>query len=284
MNISNAPLVDKRTPEQIEKFEKDQEKIRRRYYKKAKERVRYLDKEFKGLSEDEVANARKSCGSNELEEVRKTPFISKLIKNLGDPIVRILIAAFFLTLILSGNDGSFTEAVGIAVSVIVSVLVSTLSEHGSEKAFRKMQAEATKVRCEVIRGGRVTEVYASELVVGDIVTVRAGDGIGADGELISGAVSVDMSVISGESAEVRVTPEGDKKSLYRGSTVTSGKGIMRVDAVGRNTFYGRIAGEVQTPSEESPLRDKLKKLAIVKAIFVVEEPTEDEIILNNKKK
>ena len=98
-----------------------------------------LDKELKGLSDEEVIRARREGGANELEEIRSVPFLGKLVKNLGDPIVRILIVAFFVTLLFSGGAGSIFESLGIALSVVISTLVSTLSEYGSEKAFRWRQ-------------------------------------------------------------------------------------------------------------------------------------------------
>ena len=221
-----------------------------------------MNKEVLGLSDDEVISSRAKNGDNTLEIKQRETFLRKLIKNLGDPIIRVLIIAFFVTLLFSGSNGIF-EAIGIATSVLVSTFVSTLSEYGSEKAFRKMQLEAEKQSCEVIRNGSCRTVNVEELVIGDCVSVKAGDRVGADGVLIRGNVSVDMSAINGESAEQhKSADEADAEAfLYRGSAITAGKGVMRVSAVGKDTFYGKIASEVQDSGGDSPLRDKLTVLA-----------------------
>ena len=220
-----------------------------------------LDKELKGLSDEEVIRARREGGANELEEIRSVPFLGKLVKNLGDPIVRILIVAFFVTLLFSGGAGSIFESLGIALSVVISTLVSTLSEYGSEKAFRRMQMEARAVKCTVIRNGKRTLLPVTEVVCGDLIAVKAGDRVGADGALIRGSVSVDMSAINGESAELHIDADGSDRRLFRGSAITAGSGIMRVSAVGCDTYYGKIASELQVSGGESPLREKLTALA-----------------------
>ncbi len=228
-----------------------------------------MNNEIKGLNDSEVGASRMRYGTNSLEFKNGTSFFGRLIKNLGDPIIRILIVAFFITVLFSGGNGYY-EAIGIGISVIVSATVSTLSEYGSEKAFRKMQREATEHKCEVIRNGKTRLICADEIVVGDSIAIKAGDKIGADGILIHGVLSCDMSALNGESAEVRkeetkMTAElgepTDAYTLYRGATVTSGRGIMLVKAVGARTHYGKIANEIQDGGGESPLREKLTALA-----------------------
>ncbi len=225
-------------------------------------------RDIKGLSEEQVRVSRQSHGSNVLQKKEKTSFFGKFIKNLGDPIIRILIIALFITLLFS--DGTYYESVGIAVSIFVSCTVSTLSEYGSEKAFRKMQREAAAHKCEVIRGGKTELISVDELVVGDAVIVKAGDKIGADGVLTDGALSCNMAALNGESEDVRKSPANesenigtpsDTHTMLRGSTVTAGKGIMLVKAVGQSTYYGKIAGEIQDEGTDSPLRQKLTELA-----------------------
>lgn len=225
--------------------------------------------EIKGLSDSEVAKSRAEWGANVLAERKRPSFISKFVKNLGDPIIRVLIAAFFVTLLFSGEGGTF-EALGIAVSVFISTFVSTLSEYGSEKAFRRMQSEASAQTCSVIRNSATVTVPVSEVVCGDYILLRAGDRIAADGVLVSGGITCDMSAINGESREKsktiapvnRVLGEpSDSYSLFRGSAVTSGRGVMRATAVGDETYFGRIAGELQSDSGDSPLREKLSALA-----------------------
>ena len=229
-----------------------------------------MQQKISGLNEEQVRKSREKHGSNKLEEENKNSLIKSYLKNLGDPIIRILIVAFVITVIFSGGKGGYFEAVGIAISIIISTFVSTISEYGSEKAFRKMQKEASGQVCTVLRNGKYSEISVDDIVVGDVVMLKSGDKVPADGILISGKLSCDMSALNGESREMHKLParEGsvvgvpsDESSVFRGCTVTAGTGVMRVSCVGKFTFYGKIAGEIQTQSAESPLRIKLSGLA-----------------------
>ncbi len=225
-------------------------------------------KEYIGLTDDEVMRSKEKYGVNSFTEKKRTSFMRKLLGSFGDPIIKILLCALAITVILPG--GGIYETVGIAVTIVISTFVSTLSEYGSEKAFRKMQEEASVGKCTVLRGGKRKTVYIGDVVVGDAVCVTAGDKVPADGFLVSGSISCDQAALNGESEECykiasNIEPVKrdlqDKVSLFRGSTVASGEGIMKVTAVGDTTYYGKMAGEVQTENSESPLKKRLSVLA-----------------------
>ena len=229
-----------------------------------------LDENIKGLSYEAVERSRAENGSNMLERKRGLSFFGRFIKNLSDPIIRVLIIAFFITILFSGGEGAFFEGVGIAASILISTFVSTLSEYGSEKAFQKMQREAGRQACTVIRNGEEQRISVEDVVLGDYVLIKSGDKVAADGIMVSGALTCDMSAINGESVERhKYAKEGqselgspdDSFSMYRGSSVTAGSGVIRVTGVGKNTYYGRIAGEIQESGGDSPLRKKLSRLA-----------------------
>ncbi|MBQ9117217.1 MAG: HAD-IC family P-type ATPase, partial [Clostridia bacterium] len=145
-----------------------------------------------------------------------------------------------------------------------------------------MQKEAGEQKCRVIRNGAERIVSVGEVVVGDLIRLRAGERIPADGRLIEGIISCDLSALNGESAEQKKYADenwsgvdgkgtdggvrgenslGERSSLFRGSEITSGEGVMMVTAVGDNTYYGGMAMELQIASVDSPLKIKLTKLA-----------------------
>ncbi len=227
-----------------------------------------MDMKISGLTDEQVRSSIQKYGKNELTHIKSESFFSRLLKSFRDPIIKILIFALLITLFLPGSGGGIFEAAGIAMSIVVSTLVSTLSEVGSEKAFRKMQKEAEKQYCTIIRNGSHKEVLISEIVVGDLVCLRSGEKIPADGYLISGKLSCDQSALNGESKEAHKSSGNefcadlrDKCSVFRGSSVTSGEGVMCVCRVGDLSYYGKVAGELQIGAEESPLRKKLSVLA-----------------------
>ncbi|MDY3619142.1 calcium-translocating P-type ATPase, PMCA-type [Agathobaculum sp.] len=220
-----------------------------------------------GLSDAEVEQSRQKNGANELTAGERQTFLRQFLASFGDPIIKILLAALAVNVILLFREANWFESVGIALAIFLATFVSTLSEYGSESAFLKLQAEAAAAKCRVRRNGKLCELPVSELVVGDIVLLQAGEAVPADGVLLSGRLSADQSALNGESTEQRKTPGGasgdflSPSGLFRGAVVTSGEGVMRVSAVGDKTFYGSMAREMQEGTRESPLKLRLEKLA-----------------------
>ena len=224
-----------------------------------------------GLNAEEVERSRAKYGSNALTRKKRKSFFMRFLSNLGDPVIKILIGALFINLVFMWGRSDILETCGIAVSILLATLISTVSEHGSEAAFARLSEQCAKTRVRVRREGEVREIDITEVVVGDVLLVGAGEQIAADGELISGELRVDQSSMTGESREVTKRRRGltDKKEetpqseyfCLRGCTVTSGSGAIRVIRVGDATFLGGISGEIQEETRESPLKLRLKKLA-----------------------
>ena len=164
-----------------------------------------------GLSEAEVAESRRLHGSNAMTPPRRTSFLAHFIKNLNDPVIKILIAALVINLIFVFRTADWIETAGIAISVFLATFISTLSEYGSESAFSRLNEENEDYLCRVRRAGRVVELPISELVSGDIVLLSAGDKIPADGFMISGRLRVDQVAMTGESREVEKAPRRGEK-------------------------------------------------------------------------
>lgn len=224
-----------------------------------------------GLSPEEVERSRAAHGANVLQRQKRKSFWRVFFTNLGDPVIRILLAALFINLLFLLRSGDWVETVGIAGSVLLATLISTVSEYRSETAFARLSDACGATRCRV-RRGNVMEIDATEVVVGDILLLSAGERVAADGELISGTVTVDQSALTGESREVEKRPNGARKgnenktpasseAVFSGCAVLSGEGEMRVFAVGDQTFLGGISGELQSGGRESPLKAKLTRLA-----------------------
>ena len=226
---------------------------------------------FAGLSSREVEESRRVNGRNILSPAKRKSFMRKFLSNLGDPVVKILIGALIINVIFMFKRANWVETVGIAVSILLATFISTLSEHGSEGAFERLCREVGQANCRVIRSGEVNEVGIGEVVVGDLLSVGAGEQIAADGILVSGELRVDQSSMTGESREIKkrarmradaddMTPASPYYCL-RGCTVISGSGIIRVSRVGDMTMLGGISREIQTDTRSSPLKIRLEKLA-----------------------
>jgi len=227
-----------------------------------------MTKNFKGLTESEVIASRERNGSNTLEREKSKGIFIKFLENLSDPIIRVLMIAVLLEIIFTLGRCNWLEVGGIIAAVIIATAVSTVSEHGSERAFLKMREESENARATVIREGNAADVPVSDIVVGDLLAVSAGQTVAADGVIIYGKISVDQSALNGESREVRKQPSGrteggldSENSVFRGAIVTGGEAVIRVTSVGKETYYGMVARDIQAQTRESPLKRRLSELA-----------------------
>ncbi len=221
-----------------------------------------------GLSETEAELSRRKYGANILTKKKSKSFMRRFVSNLNDPVIRILLGALALNLLLVFRNADWLETVGIAVAVFLATLISTLSEHGSAKAFSRLSEQNENGTCRVRRNGTVRVIPFSEVVVGDVLLLSAGEQIPADGRLLAGEIRTDQSAMTGESKEIRKYPSSDScmdptspSSLFRGCNITAGNCEMEVTAVGDQTFLGEISKEIQLEQRDSPLKRRLAKLA-----------------------
>ena len=236
-----------------------------------------------GLTDEQVRQSKEKYGDNRLTEQKRETFWQKLLENFGDPMIKILLVALVLNVIFwllhafwSIGDTEWYEAVGIAAAVLIATFVSTFSEYNNENAFQKLQEEASLIKCKVYRNGEIAEIAINDIVTGDCVLLQSGDKIPADGIIVDGNLSVDQSVLNGESKEAKkiAVPEDYKPDdnedldflneykVFRGAVVCSGNAVMEVTVVGDKSVYGQIAKELQIDDDrESPLQVKLTNLA-----------------------
>jgi len=221
-----------------------------------------------GLTEEQVIKSRKEYGDNKISSTKKESFLRLFIETLGDPIIKILLIALAIKTIFLFRDFDWFETIGIVIAIFVASFISTISEYGSEKAFDRLQEEASKIKCRIKRSGQITEVNIDDIVCGDIVLLASGDKVPGDGVLLNGSISVDESSLNGETKEAYKEPINivskkiiDKNEIFRGTVIYSGEGEMLITKVGNNTYYGKLAEELKEKQPESPLKIRLRKLA-----------------------
>jgi Ca2+-transporting ATPase len=123
---------------------------------------------YPGLTDREVEASRAQHGSNAVASQEVETFWDKLLGNLKDPIIIILIVALLITLVLTVfGYAEWYESVGIAFAVVIATFVATWSEHSNEQSFQKLLEEASLILVKVFRNGHLTEISINELVVGD---------------------------------------------------------------------------------------------------------------------
>ncbi len=246
--------------------------------KKGAVRIRY--DLSRGLSEEAAAISRETFGTNVLTKKKQDGFLIQFFRNFNDPIIKILIGALCINIAVTLGHVNWLECGGIAAAILIATLVSTVSEYSSAQAFEHLSSEAEDTLLSVRRNGVWQSVRISEIAVGDIIHLVSGDGVPADGMLVSGSVSVDQSPLSGESEEKKKCPWQTHPStvgevvpqeilwdtenpcqLFRGSRVTDGEADFLVLRVGDATLYGGAFADIQESARPSPLKARLAELA-----------------------
>lgn len=220
-----------------------------------------------GLNNEEVKENRKKYGSNNISGKNTNTFFNLFIETLGDPIIKILIIALAVKTIFLFKDFDYFETIGIVIAILVASLISAISEYGSNKAFERMQEESSKINVRVRRNKKIIEISIDDIVKNDVIILSSGEKIPADGILIRGKLSVDESSLNGESKEVykELTKDiniiSDKNKVYRGTTIYDGTAEVLITKVGIDTLYGKMAKELTTGEDISPLKLRLTNLA-----------------------
>jgi Ca2+-transporting ATPase len=228
-----------------------------------------------GLSEAEAAARLARFGPNQLARPRRPAYAAIAFRQFADPLVGLLIAAVLVSLLI----GERIEAAAIAAIVLLNALLGFVQEARAEGAVLALR-EVLARHASVIRAGREREVGVEQLVPGDLVVLREGERVPADGRLVAVAgLAVDESTLTGESVPVDKaiepvpveTPLAERPSMaYAGSSVTRGRGRMIVTATGSATELGEIAGLTErAKSPPTPLQRRVGALTRLMVVFGV---------------
>lgn len=229
---------------------------------------------LQGLNKQQVEESRQKHGANTLTQIPPEPLWKKILEGFKDPMIMILLVALVIQVVLCFmGEAHWYEPVGILIAIMIANGVSAISENQQEgKASALKAEEEAKEVAKVLRDGKLMEIHVSEVVVGDLVYLQAGDKISADGEIVEGLVKVDQATLNGETKEATKTVNESGEAyntkdllnrcyVYRGTVVCSGEAYMEVKVVGDKTLFGELALEVQEDTRETPLQVKLAKLA-----------------------
>lgn len=229
-----------------------------------------------GLDEEKISSIREKTGSNVLEAKKKKSLFVKFLLEFKDVLIIILLVAAIVSVIIEPED--WIESVIILAIVILNAVLGVYQENKAEKSLEALQ-KMTSPSAKVIRNGVLKSIPSSEVVVGDIMLIEAGDSICADGTIIECSnLKIDESALTGESLAVDKNniyiadgniPLGDRKNCVFSSTaVTNGKAKIIVTSTGMNTEIGKIASMLNNQQDNlTPLQHKLNTVG--KAIGII---------------
>ena len=235
-----------------------------------------------GLTDEQVEESRRLHGENVLTPPAKVSLWKQFIEKFDDPIIRILLVAWVLSVGIAcvhcfgpeqAGFSAFLEPLGIFFAIMLASCVGFFFEVKANKEFDILNTVNDEIQVTVVRNGRITQVSRKDVVVGDIVMLGTGEEVPADGHLLEAvSLQINESTLTGEPLIGKTTNEADfdKEATYpsnvvmRGTTVVDGHGIMVVEQVGDATGYGKVYEGSQIDNHiETPLQMQLKGLAKV---------------------
>lgn len=237
-------------------------------------------KTFHGLNDNQVEESRRLHGENILTPPKKTSLWKLFLEKFDDPIIKILLVAWFLSMIIAGvhcwgpeakGFTAFLEPIGIFFAIILASGVGFFFEVKANKAFDVLNTVNDDIEVKVIRNGNICQITRKDVVVGDIVVLETGEEVPADGHLLEAiSLQINESTLTGEPIIAKTTNEADfdeeatypSNMVMRGTTVVDGHGIMEVELVGDATSYGKVYEGSQIDNNiETPLQTQLRGLA-----------------------
>ncbi|MDF9824368.1 Ca2+-transporting ATPase [Breznakia sp. PF5-3] len=217
-----------------------------------------------GISDEEAQKRLQRDGRNELA-AEKPPGIAKIfVEQFKDLLVIVLLVASAISIVV----GEAQSAIVILVVVTMNSILGTIQTIRAQKSLDSLKQLSTPFT-RVVRSGVVKEIKSTDLVVGDVFLVEAGDVISADGRVIDAfSLQVNESSLTGEVESVEKhneqiddedCPIGDQKNMvFASGLVTYGRGKVVVTSTGMNTEIGRIAQLMNATKEKrTPLQRNL---------------------------
>jgi Ca2+-transporting ATPase len=224
-----------------------------------------------GLSADEAAERLRRDGPNALPAGRRVRVWQRVLMQLRDPLVAVLLVAALLTI----ATGDWTDTGVILLVIVVNTSVGVVQEVKADQAITALDA-LTAPRAHVVRDAVACEIPSAEVVVGDLVVLAEGGIVPADAHVVEAArLLVDESALTGESVPVEKSalPAGERTAadaaasadaavapeavVFAGTVVVRGRAAAVVSATGAHSAMGRIAALLGSGPTLTPLQRRL---------------------------
>lgn len=221
-----------------------------------------------GLSETKADRRLEEFGPNELEGEEEVSFLRVLAHEIVEPMILLLFAVGILYSIF----GELADGITIFVIIFILVFVEIYNEYRAKKTIQSLK-ELASPTFPVIRNGNYIEIDPKELVPGDIMQLKVGQKVQADGRLLEAyGLQVNESTLTGESVPISKQAEKDLEEdielmersnmVFAGTTITRGKAKAVVTQTGMDTQLGKIAGLTKGIEEtKTPLQKSMRQLS-----------------------
>ena len=239
-----------------------------------------------GLTTKQSSQQRRQFGENSIPHRPPPSDLYFFLVQFKNPLVIVLLAALAITFFLR----EFTDSTVVGLAVLVNTILGFIQERKAYKTLESLKTVLTP-HAWVIRNNQEKEILVEEIVPGDVVLLKQGDKVPADGVVIHELDCwINESVVTGESEPVQkqvfqvknqdlptlathlrnLNKLPEKTQVFMGTVVSTGSATMIATRTGSETTLGKIAHEVQQQEHtETPLAKRLSKLAQWLTIMVI---------------
>ncbi|MDX9970641.1 MAG: cation-transporting P-type ATPase [Candidatus Gracilibacteria bacterium] len=217
----------------------------------------------KGLSKKEVSRLKEKYGLNEIPKKKEYRAFKIFLNQVSSWLIIIL----FLAGLTSFLMGERLDAYAILSIVAINAIIGFIQEYKAEKAIESLKKLVIST-ATVIRDGTQIQINSKDLVPGDIVILQEGEKIQADMEMLeSFSLSVDESILTGESETVQ---KKIGEEIFKGTLITSGRGIAMVKSIGEKTEFGKIIKFLGKETDNTtPLSIQLESLGKKLGLLII---------------
>lgn len=220
-----------------------------------------------GLPSSEASKRLREDGHNVLKVEKKVSAFARVFNQFKSPVIIILLVASLITAFL----GEYTDSIAILVIVFINAIIGYFQEAKAEAAVEALK-NLSAPRAKILRDGIVKEVKASDVCIGDVLVLEAGDYVPADARIVQASqLSADEAVLTGESLPVNKVTEvllessmlaERKNMLFASTAVATGSARAVVTAIGMESEIGRIAGLLESAQmPKTPLQERLEQVS-----------------------
>lgn len=225
-----------------------------------------------GLNENEVIKQREKFGYNRIESEKKEGIFSKIINVIKEPMFLLLLVASAIYFLL----GEAVDGLIMLVFIVGIISIDTFQELKTDRTIDALK-KLSSPKVTVIRNGKMIEIDSELLVPDDIMFIKEGDKISADGIIIkNNGLCTNEGLLTGESVSVWKTTEEDnenyfkKNYVYKGTTSEHGSAYVKVTSIGVKTEYGKIGENlIEIKKERSNLQKQIDKVVYICTIIAL---------------
>jgi len=220
-----------------------------------------------GLSQAEAERRLAIFGTNHIEASHTRSILGKLGRRILNPLIAMLLLAAAVSGV-SGDLGSFAIIVAV---LSMSLTLDIVQEHRAEQTAEALRASVA-IQADVVRGGVDISIPVTELVPGDVVKLRTGDLIPADGVVLeTQELQVNEALMTGEPFPVlkiavpcsATSPAEATNALFAGTSTVGGSGRMLIVETGSRTRFGAIAEALAAATPPTALEQGVRRLGLL---------------------